>query len=91
MTKEEKYQETFERVREKITPLKGTEIIIGIPFSDQAETLPKVIEIVNEGGRKFYPEKNIAFVLAGAHQGRGMLKRIGETLKEQNREGYCFT
>jgi hypothetical protein len=90
MTKEKKYQETFERIREKITPLKGTEIIIGIPFSDQTETLPKVIEIANAGGREFYPEKRIAFVLAGAHQGRRMLKRIGEILKKQKINGCHF-
>jgi|GEM_PF-19427 len=91
MTKEYKYQEILERVREKVPPLKGSEIVIGIPFSDQAETLPKVIEIANEGLREFYPGKSVAFVLAGTHEGRRMLGGIREILKEQNREGYSFT
>ena len=91
MTKEEKYQEILERVQENVTPLKGSEIVIGIPFSDQVETLPKVIEIANQGISEFYPGKHVVFVLAGAYEGRRMLGKIGEILKEQNREGYCFT
>jgi hypothetical protein len=82
MTKEERYQEALDRVQEEITPLRGSEIVIGIPFSGQAETLPKVIEIANEGLREFYPGKSVAFVLAGTHEGRRMLRGIRETLKE---------
>jgi trehalose synthase len=91
MTKEEHYQETLERVQENVIPLKGSEIIIGIPFSDQVETLPRVIETANEGVKEFYPGKKVAFVLAGSSEGKKMLKRIGEILKEQNIDGYCFT
>ena len=90
MTREERYQEILGRVQEKVAPLKGSEIVIGIPFSDQAETLPKVIEIANEGLRKFYPGKSVAFILAGAYEGRRTLGKIRKILKEQNREGYSF-
>ena len=90
MMKEEIYQEILERVQEKVTILKGSEIVIGIPFSDQVETLPKVIEIANEGLEKFYPGKSVAFVLAGSYEGRRMLRKIQQILKGQNREGYCF-
>jgi hypothetical protein len=91
MTQEEKYQEILGRVQEKVAPLKGSEIVIGIPFSDQAETLPKVIEIANDGLKEFYPDKSVAFILAGAYEGRRMLGKIREILKEQRGEGYCFT
>jgi glycosyltransferase involved in cell wall biosynthesis len=88
--KEKMYQEILERVREQITPLKGSEIVIGIPFSDQMETVPTIIEIANEGLKKFYPEKRVAFVLVGSYEGRRMLRKIQQILKEQKRECYCF-
>ena len=91
MTKEERYQGILKRVREIVTPLRGSEIVIGIPFSDQVETLPEVIEIADQGVREFYPDRNVAFILAGAHEGRRLRRRIGEILKEQRRKGYCFT
>ena len=91
MTKEEIYQEIFERVQEQVTTLKGSEIVIGIPFSDQVETLPKVIETANEGVKEFYPGKKVIFILAVSCKGRGMLGKIGEILKEQKIDGYFFT
>jgi len=91
MTKEERYRGIIKRVQEEVTPLRGSEIVIGIPFSDQGETLPEVIEIVDQGVREFYPDRNVAFVLAGAHEGMRLRRKIGEILKEQRRKGYCFT
>ncbi|MBW2037977.1 MAG: glycosyltransferase [Deltaproteobacteria bacterium] len=94
MTKEGIYQEILEHVQGKVTPLKGNEIVIGIPFvgtSDQMETLPKVIEVANEGIKEFYPGKKIAFVLAGSYEGKRIVKKIKGILKEQNIKGFCFT
>ena len=91
MAKEKKYQEILERVQEHVTLLKGREIVIGIPFSDQGETLPKVIEIANEGVKELLPGKDVAIILAGSYEGRRMLRNIRNILKEQRSEGYCFT
>ncbi len=91
MTKEVNYQKILGHVQGHITRIKGSEIVIGIPFSDQVETLPGVIEIANEGVREFFPGKDVALVLAGSHEGRGMLRNIRNILKGQKREGYCFT
>lgn len=90
MTKERIYQGILKRIQERAAPLKGSEIVIGIPFSDQIETLPKVIKTAHEGVKEFLSGKKIAFVLAGSHEGKKFLTEIQEILSEQNLEGLCF-
>lgn len=81
----------MQRVRDDVSSLRGSEIVIGIPFSDELETLPEAIEIIDHGAKEFYADKRVVFILVGAFVGRGLRRRIGETLKARRREGYCFT
>jgi len=93
MTREETYQRIMEDVQAKIAPLREREIVVGIPFigtPDQMAPLKKTIEIANQGIRQFYPRKKVAFVLAGAHEGRRVLEKIEGILREQKIQGHCF-
>jgi len=94
MTKEEIYQKILERVKEKVSIIKEGKIVIGIPFSattEETRTLPTLIETVNEGLKEFYPEKKVAFVIAGSHEAKKMLKTIEKIFNRHNIEGYCFS
>jgi len=93
VTKEGIYKGILEGVKEKISPLRESEIVIGIPFigtPEQMVPLQKVIAIAHQGIREFYPGRKVAVVLASAHEGRRMLTRIGRILNEQNIKGHCF-
>jgi len=90
-SREDVFQQVLRRVQRKFGALKGSEIVVGIPFSDQIETLPDTLQTANEGVRKFYSGKKTAFVLAGSSDGRRVLSKIRGILKERNIEGFCFT
>ena len=93
MKKEEIYTELIQDVQEKIAPLRGSEIAIGIPFAggpEQMVPLEKVIGIAHEGMRKFYPKRKAAFLLAGSYGARRMLSRVRGNLRERDIEGHCF-
>lgn len=93
MTREETYQRITEGVQAKIALLREREIVVGIPFigtPDQMAPLKRTIEIANQGIRQFYPRKKVTFVLAGAYEGRRILRKIEGILREQNIEGHCF-
>ena len=82
---EKVYQKILQGVQEKISLFKEKDIVIGIPFSDQIETLPEVIRIAHEGLQQYLPEKRAAFVIAATHEGKKFSEQISTLFKE--REG----
>jgi len=93
LAKEQVHQRILEGVKQKLTRLKGSELVIGIPFigtPDEIGILSKVIEIANEGVKEFYPAKKTTFVLAGSHEGRRALSKIKGILKEHQINGLAF-
>jgi trehalose synthase len=91
--KREIYTQLLQDVQEKIEPLRGCEIVIGIPFigsPEQMVPLQRLIGIVHEGMRKYYPERKAAFLLAGSYEARRMLARVRGFLSERDIEGRCF-
>ena len=91
--KEDIYQKIIKRVQKEIKPLKGSEIVIGIPFigsPDEMKTLPKVIKTANEGIKRFYPGKKASFILAGSYEAKRAQSKIEGCLKKGKIEGYSF-
>ena len=92
VSKQEKiYQEILQRVQDGSTDLQGKDIIIGIPFSDQIETLPTVIGTVNEGIQQYLPDKKVTFVIAGTHEAKNFTGQISALFKELAIHGHFFT
>jgi len=85
------YQKILRDEQEKIASLKAQDIVVGIPFSDQIETLPTVIGTVNEGIQQYLPDKKVIFVIAGTHEAKNFLQRISKLFKEHKIEGYSFS
>jgi trehalose synthase len=88
---EKVYQEIVQRVRESSPSCRGKDILIGIPFSDQIETLPAVIRIAQEGLQQYLPGKSAAFVIAATHEGKHFSQQISALFKELTIAGHLFT
>jgi predicted GH43/DUF377 family glycosyl hydrolase len=54
-----------------------TEIVVGIPFYNEAETIASVLQTVREGLEEFYPGQKSIIVLAGSPAGSACLGAIG--------------
>ncbi|MBN1255161.1 MAG: glycosyltransferase [Deltaproteobacteria bacterium] len=88
--KEKIYQKILRGEQEKIASLKALDIVIGIPFSDQIETLPTVIKTVQEGLQKYLPEKKAAVVIAATHEGKHYSEQINTLFKKITIPGHFF-
>jgi trehalose synthase len=90
--KQEKlFQETLQGIREGNPSLRGKDVLIGIPFSDQIEPLPTVIRTALEGLRQHLPDKRAAFVIAATHEGKKFSPQISALFKELTIAGHFFT
>jgi len=90
--KQEKiYQEILQGIREGSAALHGKDIIIGIPFSDQIETLPTIIRTLQEGLGQYLPEKKTAIVVAATHEGKRFSRQVSAVIKELAIPGHFFT
>ena len=85
------YQEILQGVQKKIASLKAKDIVIGIPFSDQIETLPTVIRIAQEGLQQYLPDKKAAFIIAATHEGKSFSQQINALFKELTIVGHFFS
>jgi hypothetical protein len=89
--KEKIYQEILQVVRESTPSLRGKNILIGIPFSDQIETLPTVIRTAQEGLEQYLPDKKASFVIAATHEGKQFSQQINALFDELAIAGHFFT
>jgi trehalose synthase len=91
MRQEKIYQEILQGVQESNPSWHGNDILIGIPFSDQIETLPTVIRTVQEGLQRYLPGKRAAFVIAATHEGKNFSRQIRSLFKKLSIAGHFFT
>ena len=56
-----------------LSELDGTDIVVGIPFYNEAETVGDVVQNAIEGLSKFYPDKKSALLCVGSHAGASAL------------------
>ncbi len=59
-----------------LSELDGTDIVVGIPFYNEAETVGDVVQNAIEGLSKFYPDKKSALLCVGSHAGASALEQI---------------
>ena len=89
--KQEKiYQKSVQGVQETSPSCREKDILIGIPFLDQIETLPEVIRTAQEGLQQYLPDKSAAFVVAVTNEGKNFSQQITAVLKELTIAGQCF-
>jgi trehalose synthase len=90
--KQEKiYQKIVQGVQETSPTCQGKDILIGIPFSDQIETLPEVIRTAQQGLQQYLPDKSAAFVIAATHEGKNFSQQISALFKQLAITGHLFT
>ena len=85
------YQKILQGLQKATPPLQGKDILIGIPFSDQIETLPHVIRTVQEGLQQYLPDKSAAFVIAATHKGKKFSQQLDALFKRLTIAGHFFT
>ncbi len=82
MNEEEKVEEQYQRcMRSPLAQakrIKRAEVVVGIPFYNEAETIGNVFKMAKKGLETFYPEKRCVIICVGAPQGREALKVIEE-------------
>ncbi|MBT4510764.1 MAG: glycosidase, partial [Chloroflexi bacterium] len=78
------------------TPLKQAEqireadIVVGIPFYNEADSVPRVVEIAKEGLNKYYPGFKCVIVAAGSPAGREALEAIDALPQDNKIERITF-
>jgi len=81
----EEAKECYRRiVREPLNQAAGigeADIVVGIPFYNEADTIPAVLKTVSQGLKEFYPDQECVIVLAGAPAG-GEALRVINTLPQ---------
>ena len=60
------------------------DIVVGIPFYDEVDLLPKVLAVAREGLKKHYPDKKCVIVAAGAPVGTEVLRAIESSPSPQD-------
>jgi len=73
---ERQYQKVMQDPLEKARDIKKADIVIGIPFYDEADTIGNVFETARGGLETFYPEKRSVIVCVGAPAGEKALEVI---------------
>jgi hypothetical protein len=91
MRQEKIYQKILQGVQESNPSWHGKDILIGIPFSDQIETLPTVIRTAQEGLQRYLPDKRAAFLIAATYEGKNFSRQIRSLFKELSIAGHLFT
>ena len=90
---EKQYQAVMQDPIKKARDIEKADIVIGIPFYNEADTIGNVFKTVKKGLETFYPEKKGLIVCVGAPVGEKALEVInGISSKEifQNTETISF-
>ncbi|NQT74281.1 MAG: glycosidase [Chloroflexi bacterium] len=75
---EARFYEIMQEPLRRAQEIGAADIVIGVPFYNEAITLPKVLEIAERGLAQFFPDAKSVLVAAGSPVGESALKAIGE-------------
>ncbi|TDA69693.1 MAG: glycosidase [Clostridia bacterium] len=80
---ERAYRECMAAPLEQARRIGQADIVVGIPFYNEADTITRVVETVQEGLATYYPDQSAVIVLAGSPVGQEVL-RVVEALPGPN-------
>jgi len=72
------YQQVMQEPLSRAGGIGEADIVVGIPFYNEVETISSVIQTVREGLEEFFPENKSVIVLSGSTAGGKALKVINE-------------
>jgi len=73
---EERFRAIMQEPLDQAAKIGEADIVVGIPFYNEANTIGAVVKTVRKGLEKFYPNQKCAIVTAGSPVGGGALKVI---------------
>ena len=73
-----RYNEVLQEPLRQAQEIGTADIVVGIPFYNEADTLPHVLEIATRGLPQFFPTAKSVLVAAGSPAGEGAIKAINE-------------
>ncbi|MCL0036235.1 glycosidase [Dehalococcoidia bacterium] len=90
---EESFRATIQELLSQTARIAEADIVVGIPFYNEADTIPAVLKTVEKGLEEFYPDQKSVIVMAGAPAG-GEALRVINTLPQSpgiNRIAFLLT
>lgn len=73
---ERAYRECMAAPLEQVSRIGQADIVVGIPFYNEADTIAGVVETVRNGLAEYYPDQSAVIVLAGSPVGQEVLKVV---------------
>jgi len=87
---EETYAESLSEHLEKVERIAAANIVVGIPFQNEVDTIGHVCETAAKGLSEFFPEKKCVIVCVGTPEGKGALNAIQEVPLGRNTKMIAF-
>jgi len=87
---EEKFREVLAAQQPALADLGEVDLVIGIPFYNEADTLDRVIQEAAEGVRTYYPEGSVALVCVGSPAGVAALESVRERSPDGRLQKLAF-
>ncbi|UCG83224.1 MAG: glycosidase [Dehalococcoidia bacterium] len=87
---ESRYQSSLEEPLSQARGIGKADIVIGIPFYNEAETLPHVIKTSLDGLKEFYPDSRAVLVAAGSPLGARALELINSSHMDHISDRIAF-
>ena len=75
---EKAYAESLNAHLKDVVSIGGADIVVGIPFQNEVETIGHVCKITAKGLSEFFPDKKCVIVCVGASEGKDALDVIQE-------------
>jgi len=84
------YQEVLRDPLSRAKRMGQADIVVAIPFYNEADTIGHVFTVVQEGLRRFYPQKRCVIICAGASVGGKALEVIDGVRLQRNVNRIAF-
>ena len=87
---EKAYKESVRQPLEQAARIGEADIVVGIPFCDEANTIGHVVEVAQEGLNTYYPDKRCVLCCVGAPDGDEALASVQLPLLPQELSRIAF-
>ncbi|MDD5095206.1 MAG: glycosidase [Dehalococcoidia bacterium] len=78
-----RFKEVMQRPLSQAAEIGEADIVVGIPFHSESDTISSVLDTIRDGLRKFYPDRKCVIVAAGSPAGGEALKLIDESYDDK--------